>query len=90
MVTLEEVITLARREMRGRARRDIPLAASSALTDIGLASLQIAQIIFSLEEEHGASFADDVAANAKTLGDLVRLANDALAERDPAESPPAR
>jgi hypothetical protein len=35
MVTLDEVVALARREMRGKARRDAVLDASCALTDIG-------------------------------------------------------
>lgn len=90
MVTLDEVISLARKAMRGRARRDIPLDASSALTDIGLSSLQVADIIFSLEETHDAEFADYLAANAKTLGDLVVLANEALADRVPVNGQPAR
>jgi acyl carrier protein len=90
MVTLDEVVALARREMRGRARRDAVLDASCALTDIGLSSLQIAEVIFSLEEAHEASFADHLAANAKTLGDLVALANDAIAERGQVSSAPAR
>jgi acyl carrier protein len=90
MVTLDEVVALARREMRGKARRDAVLDASCALTDIGLSSLQIAEVIFSLEEAHGASFADHLAANAKTLGDLVALANDAIAERGQVGSMPSR
>lgn len=90
VVTLDEVVTLARGEMRGKARRHIVLDASSALTDIGLSSLQIAEVIFSLEETHEASFADHLAANAKTLGDLVVLANEAMAQRDGIDSAPAR
>jgi acyl carrier protein len=90
MVTLDEVVALARREMRGKARRDAVLDASCALTDIGLSSLQIAEVIFSLEEAHEASFADHLAANAKTLGDLVALANEAIAERSQVGSMPSR
>jgi acyl carrier protein len=90
MVTLEEVVTIVRREMRGKARRDAVLDASCALTDIGLASLQIAEVIWSLEEAHEASFADHLAANAKTLGDLVVLANEAMAEHARVGSQPAR
>jgi len=89
VVTLDEVIALARREMRGKARRDVVLDASCALTDIGLSSLQIAEVIFSLEEAHDASFADHLAANAKTLGDLVVLANQAMAQPHPVASAPA-
>ncbi|MCM6774563.1 phosphopantetheine-binding protein [Nocardia sp. CDC159] len=79
MITIDEVVALVRREMRGKARRDTVLDESSPLTDIGLSSLQIAEIVFTLEEAHGATFADHLAANAKTLGDLVVLGNQALA-----------
>lgn len=77
MVTLPEVEMLVRRELRGKSAGVI-LDESTKLEDLGLSSLQVAEIIFSLEEEHEIEFDAARAADAATLGDLVALAHDAL------------
>jgi acyl carrier protein len=45
------------------------------LDDLGLSSLQISDIVFSLEERLGTEFDAANAAEVKTIGQLVQLAN---------------
>lgn len=78
MITTDEVIELVRRELRGKALTDIELTEDTKLADIGLSSLQIAEIVFTLEEEHEVEFDPSRAADAVTLGDVVALGNEAV------------
>jgi acyl carrier protein len=78
LITLEQVITLIRNELRGKLPEDTVIDENSALGDLGLSSLQIAEIVFELEEEHGVEFDAAQAADAKTLGDLIELGNLAI------------
>ena len=80
MVTVEEVAALIRQEARRKLPADTVLEAGTVLSELGLSSLQIADVVFSLEETHDLSFDESRAADVKTLGDVVALANEALAE----------
>lgn len=85
MITLEEVSTLIRRELRGELPPGVTLDESTQLEDLGLSSLQVSEIVFTLEEDHDVEFDAARAADAKTLGDVVALANEALeAQQGPA------
>lgn len=77
VVTVSEVETLVRRELRGKSA-EVMIDESTRLEDLGLSSLQIAEIVFSLEEEHEIEFDAARAADVVTMGDLVGLANEAL------------
>ncbi|MFC4376073.1 acyl carrier protein [Nocardia halotolerans] len=81
MITIGEVEALIRRQMRGKQSKDIVIDETSELRDLGLSSLQIAEVVFSLEEEHELEFDPARSADAKTLGDLIRLGNEALTDR---------
>jgi acyl carrier protein len=76
-VTLEEVVELIRRESRGKLPT-AELTVGTRMEDLSLSSLQIAEIVFSLEEEHEVEFDQSRAAEVQTLGDVVALANDAI------------
>lgn len=76
MITIEDVAVLVRRELRGKLPADRVLDEDSRLDDLGLSSLQVSEVIFSLEEDHGVEFDTAKAADVKTLGDVVRLANE--------------
>jgi acyl carrier protein len=76
-VTLEEVVELIRRESRGKLPT-AELTVDTRMEDLSLSSLQIAEIVFSLEEEHEVEFDQSRAAEVQTLGDVVALANDAI------------
>ncbi|MDT3397410.1 acyl carrier protein [Streptomyces sp. B1866] len=80
-VTKDEVAAVIRREMRGRAAAAAELDEDTALADLGLSSLQVAEVVFTLEEDHGIEFDPARAADAAPLGDLVALCNEALAAR---------
>jgi len=75
MITLAEVSELIRGELRGRLPPHAALDDTSTLEDLGLSSLQVAEIVFTLEERHGVEFDAARAADVKTLGDLIDVGN---------------
>jgi acyl carrier protein len=78
VIQLEELVGLVRRELRGKAPQDMTLDENTELEILGLSSLQIAEIVFKLEDEHGVEFDPAKAAEAKTLGDVLALGNEAI------------
>lgn len=79
MVTIDEVERLIRERMRGKLPADTPVGADTVLKDLGLSSLQLSDIVFSLEETYDVEFDASKAANVKTVGHMVAVANEALA-----------
>lgn len=79
MITIDEAETLVRRQMRGKISKDIVIRADTELRDLGLSSLQITEVVFGLEEQHGIEFDTERAAQARTLGDLIQLGNETIA-----------
>jgi acyl carrier protein len=79
VITVEDVAELIRREMRGKLAKDVAIDESTRLDDLGLSSLQVAEIVFTLEEDHGVEFDPARAADASTLGDLIALVNESVA-----------
>lgn len=77
MITVDEVAALIRREMRGKLPEGTIIDENTSMDDLGLSSLQVAEIVFTLEEDHEVEFDPARAADAKTLGDLVALGNEA-------------
>jgi acyl carrier protein len=78
VITVDEVTGLIRRELRGKLSADTVLDEGTRLEDLGLSSLQVSEIVFTLEENHNVEFDAARAADAQTLGDVVALANEAL------------
>lgn len=76
-VELPEVISLIRRELRGR-RADAVIDEHTELSTLGLSSLQVSEVVFTLEDDHGVEFDTSRAAEVRTVGDVVRLANEAV------------
>lgn len=81
MITLDEVVTLIKREARGKINNETVIDVNTRMADLGLSSLQIAEIVFTLEETHEVEFDPARAANAKNLGDLIALGNEVLSAR---------
>jgi acyl carrier protein len=81
MITIDEVAALVRRAIRGKRANDVVIDQGTHLGDLGLSSLQIAEIVFSLEESRGVEFDPARAADAKTVGQLIAVGNTALQER---------
>lgn len=80
MITLNELVALIRKQLRGR-QDVISLNEDTLVSDIGLSSLQFADIVFTLEEDYEVEFDPAKAANAKTLGDVMAVANSAIAAK---------
>ena len=78
MVTVDEVAGLIRKESRRKLPDETVLDANTVLDDLGMSSLEIAEVVFSLEEEYDIEFDESKAADVKTIGDVVALANEAL------------
>ena len=78
MITVDEVADLIRRELRGKLPDGTTLDEDTPLEGLGLSSLQISEIVFTLEEEHGIEFDAARAADVKTLGELVALGNETI------------
>ncbi|WP_211289035.1 acyl carrier protein, partial [Actinophytocola xinjiangensis] len=70
--------TLIRQEMRGKLSADVTIDEGTRLDELGLSSLQVSEIVFTLEDEHGVEFDPAKAAEAETLGDLLTLTNEVL------------
>lgn len=78
MITLEELSRRIREQRRGKLPDDMTIEASTLLEELGLSSLEVSEIVFTLEEEHGVEFDAAKAADVKTVGELVVIANEAL------------
>ena len=78
-IDLEYLKRKIHRKARGGVR-GVDISACTRLDDIGLSSLQIAEIVFEIEEEKGVEFDVRRASEAKTLGNLIEMANESIAE----------
>jgi acyl carrier protein len=74
MVTIDEVAGLVARQLRGELPDGTTLDEDAVISDLGLSSLQLTDLVFTLEEESGCEF-DGRVAEVITLGDLTALAN---------------
>lgn len=81
MITIDELSDLIRAELRGKLPKDVQIDESTRLDELGMSSLQISEVVFTLEDEHGVEFDPARAANAQTLGDLLSLGNAVLETR---------
>lgn len=89
MITIEEIRDRVQAELRGKLPDGIAIDESTVIQNLGLSSLQISEIVFGLEEDHEVEFDAALAADAKTLGDLLVIANQALSEREAEQPRPA-
>jgi acyl carrier protein len=80
-ISLDEVVPLVRKSMRGKKKKELPIDEHTQLRDLGLSSLQVVEIAMTLEETYGVEFQAMRAAEARTLGDLIAAGNAALRER---------
>lgn len=78
MITVDDMAKLIRQEMRGKLPKEVQIDESTRLDELGLSSLQVSEIVFTLEDEHGVEFDPAKAADAQTLGDLLALSNEVL------------
>jgi acyl carrier protein len=81
VITIGEIRNRVEAELRGKGPSGSEINENTEITDLGLSSLQISEIVFGMEEDHEVEFDAALAADAVTLGDLLAVANRALAEK---------
>lgn len=81
VITFDEVCAKIRKTVRGRRAAELVIEEDSELTDLGLSSLQIADLVYSLEESLDIVLDPAQAAGVRTVGDLVALANSVAESR---------
>lgn len=74
-VTLEDVTVLVRDTLKGRCELQGEFTESTMIEDLGLSSLQLADVVFRLEEQKGVRFDGGEISELRTVGELVELAN---------------
>jgi acyl carrier protein len=78
MIAAVDVCELIRKKLHGRLEEDVVLDENTVFAELGLSSLQLADIVYSIEDRLRIEFDTSRAAEVKTVGDLVRLANGSL------------
>jgi acyl carrier protein len=86
MITLAEVSELIRKELRGRLAPDLVLDEGTEIEGLGLSSLQVAEIVFTLEERHEVEFDAARAADVKSIGELIDVGNATIAAESAARA----
>lgn len=71
MTTLEKITSLIANQL-GIDESKIS-ETSEIVKDLGADSLDVVEMLMSLEDEYGISVSEDDAANIKTVGDIVKL-----------------
>ncbi|UNS99111.1 acyl carrier protein [Streptomyces tubbatahanensis] len=72
MITVDTVCALIAKKLGSKAA-DLTLGADTAFDSVGLSSLQIADIVYTIEDDAEVELDPSQAANVKTVGDLVEL-----------------
>ncbi|MGW0734081.1 acyl carrier protein [Streptomyces sp. NPDC002851] len=80
MITVEDVCSRISKKLGSKAD-SYRLDADTSFDAVGLSSLQIADIVYSIEDDLDIEFDETKAASVKTVGDLVRLAEAASMEQ---------
>jgi acyl carrier protein len=79
MSSFDEVVGRVRKQ--SRVDRSVKIDETSTLDELGLSSLQVADIMFSLVEDLDIEIDEERAAQVKTLGELVALVDEALGQK---------
>lgn len=75
MITAEEVCARIAKKLGSKANA-YTLNEDTAFDSVGLSSLQIADIVYSIEDDLEIEFDESKAAGVKTVADLVKLAEE--------------
>jgi acyl carrier protein len=73
-VSIDDAVAIVRAKLGSRAASKV-ISGDSRLDDLGLASLEVADAFFQLEDLIDAELDPAAAADAETLGDLVAAVN---------------
>jgi acyl carrier protein len=74
-ISVDELATVVRAQLGNKLPSDTVLGPDVTLEGLGLASLDVAEIFFAIEDLVGRELDPVPAADAATLGDLVDLVN---------------
>ncbi|MFF3405280.1 acyl carrier protein [Streptomyces sp. NPDC002742] len=75
MITAEEVCSRIAKKLGSKAD-SYDLNADTAFESVGLSSLQIADIVYTIEDDLKIEFDESRAASVRTVADLVKLAQE--------------
>ncbi|MFE5741702.1 acyl carrier protein [Streptomyces celluloflavus] len=75
MITAEEVCVRIAKKLGSKAN-SYTLDEDTAFDSVGLSSLQIADIVYTIEDDLEIEFDESKAASVKTVADLVKLAEE--------------
>jgi acyl carrier protein len=70
-----QVFEMVRKQLGGKLPANVTIGPMSNLDELGLSSLQVSDIIFTIEEALGIEFDVAEAAEVSTIAELVELAN---------------
>ncbi|AXK36285.1 acyl carrier protein [Streptomyces armeniacus] len=79
MITAEDICERIANKLGSKASA-VTLDADTTFESVGLSSLQIADIVYGIEDDFDIRFDESQAAAVKTVGDLVKLAEQAAAD----------
>lgn len=72
MVTVDMVCDLIRKKLGSKAA-GMSLGADTEFDSVGLSSLQIADVVYTIEDEAGIELDPSDAAEVKTVGQLIKV-----------------
>lgn len=79
LITAEEICERIAKKLGSKAST-MTLNADTTFESVGLSSLQIADIVYGIEDDLEITFDESQAAGVKTVGDLVKLAEQAASD----------
>jgi acyl carrier protein len=80
MITTAQIIALMTEKLEAVRAAGVTLSEDTAFEDLGVTSLDLANFVFSLEDEFGLELDPGMAADIRTIGDLAKVANDSVAD----------
>jgi len=80
-ISVDEVAAIVRAQLGDKLPADTALGPDSTLEDLGLASLDVTEVFFAIEELVGQELDPVPAGDAETLGQLVDVVNSQLGVR---------
>lgn len=78
MVTIEQIADLMRAKLSAAREAGLVLNETTTFEELGVTSLELANFVFSLEDEFDVELDPSMAAEIKTIGDLVKVVNESM------------
>ena len=78
MVTIEQITNLMRAKLSAAREAGLVLTETTTFEDLGITSLDLANFVFRLEDEFDVELDPSMAAEIKTIGDLVKVVNESM------------